>query len=71
LYRFQSLGFDRLPWLLGFLLCALLLHGFFLLFFVFQFLSPAQIGSRIPLEIEERERDTQPYHGVVTVQQDG
>ncbi len=54
LYFLQSLGLDRLPWLLGFFFFfSLLLHG--LLFFVFQFLSPAQIGSRIPSEIEERE----------------
>ncbi len=53
LYLLQSLGLDRSPWLLG-----------FFLLFVFQFLSPAQTGSRIPMEIEERERDTHPCHGI-------
>ena len=51
LYLFQSLGFDLLPWLLGFF--------FFFFFFlprliVFQRLSPAQIESRTPSEMEER-----------------
>src|SRR6266571_3271762 len=70
LYLGQSRGLDRLPWLLGFFFFfSLLLHG--LLFFVFQFLSPAQIGSRIPSEKEERERDTHPYHGVMTLLQKG
>jgi len=63
LYLFQSLGLDRLPWLLGFFF-SMRLRGLF----VFQFLSPALIGSRIPLEIEERERDTRPYHGACDIQ---
>ena len=65
LYLFQSLGFDLLPWLLGFF--------FFFLprLIVFQRLSPAQIESRTSSEIEERERDTQPCHGVMMLQRNG
>ncbi len=46
LYLFQSLGFDLLPWLLGFFLPRVV---------VFQLLSPAQIESRTPLG-DRRER---------------
>lgn len=59
LYLGQSLGSDRLPWFL------LPLRCFCFLLLVFQFLAPVQIGSRIPSEQEERERDTQPYHRVM------
>src|SRR5438034_6316390 len=66
LYLFQSLGFDLLPWLLGFLF-------FFFLprLIVFQRPSPAQIESRTPSEMEERERGTQSYHGVMMLRRNG